>query len=166
MIMKRTAILLAVACLMGGCGIYGRYSRPDIDVEVDSLYRVPAAAADTSAAASLPWRELFTDPELQALIDTGLANNADLAVARLQVEEAQAALANARLSYLPSLSLTPQAGVGSYDGGTQRTYIWVRLLHGNRIFSEKRRTPGEVRLRSSNSGRHTARLCRLSWWRP
>ena len=120
--MKRTAILLAVACLMGGCGIYGRYSRPDIDVEVDSLYRVPAAAADTSAAASLPWRELFTDPELQALIDTGLANNADLAVARLQVEEAQAALANARLSYLPSLSLTPQAGVGSYDGGTQRTY--------------------------------------------
>lgn len=119
--MKRTVMFLAVTCLLSGCGIYGRYSRPDLGVAVDSLYRAPMAADDTSTMASMSWRALFTDPELQALIDAGLANNTDLGVARLQVEEAQAALANARLSYLPSLNLTPQAGV-SYDGETRKTY--------------------------------------------
>ena len=120
--MKRTVMFLAVTCLLSGCGIYGRFSRPDLGVAVDSLYRAPMAADDTSSMASMSWRGLFTDPELQALIDAGLANNTDLGVARLQVEEAQAALANARLSYLPSLNLTPQAGVSRYDGETRKTY--------------------------------------------
>lgn len=122
MIMKKTMTLLAVSCLVGGCGIYGRYSRPEPDVELDSLYRSPANPADTSSAASMPWRELFTDPQLQTLIAAGLENNKDLGIARLQVEEAQATLANARLSYLPSLNLTPQGGAGRYNGQSQMTY--------------------------------------------
>lgn len=43
-------------------------------------------------------------------------------MARLQIEEAQAVLQNARLSYLPSLSLAPQGGVSRYDGSTSKTY--------------------------------------------
>lgn len=42
--------------------------------------------------------------------------------ARLQIEEAEASLMNARLSYLPSFSLSPEAGVSRYDGTTARTY--------------------------------------------
>lgn len=42
--------------------------------------------------------------------------------ARMQIEEAEASLMNARLSYLPSLSLSPEAGVSRYDGTTARTY--------------------------------------------
>lgn len=118
--MKRIGILLAASCLMSGCGIYNRYSRPDMDVNTDSLYRV--AATDTSTVASIPWRGLFTDSDLQTLIATGLERNTDLGIARLQVEEVQAALTNARLSYLPSLNLTSQAGSSRYNGETQKTY--------------------------------------------
>lgn len=120
--MKRIGILLAVSCLMSGCGIYNRYSRPDMDMNIDSLYRAPMTTADTATIASMPWRELFTDPKLQTLITTGLERNTNLGIARLQVEEAQATLTNARLSYLPSLNLTPQAGISRYNGETQKTY--------------------------------------------
>lgn len=117
--MKKLIILSLAACLMVGCGIYRPYSRPE--VETDGLYRdIPAE--DTASLASLSWRELFTDPQLQTLIETGLEQNTDLRIARLRVEEAEAVLQNARLSYLPSVSLTPEGGVSRHDGTTTKTY--------------------------------------------
>ena len=117
--MKKLIILSLAACLMAGCGIYRPYSRPE--VETDGLYRdIPTE--DTVTLASLSWRELFTDPQLQTLIETGLEQNTDLRIARLRVEEAEAILQNARLSYLPSVSLTPEGGVSRHDGTTVKTY--------------------------------------------
>jgi len=117
--MKKLIILSLAACLMAGCGIYKPYSRPE--VETDGLYRdIPAE--DTVTLASLSWRELFTDPQLQTLIETGLEQNTDLRIARLRVEEAEAVLQNARLSYLPSVSLTPEGGISRHDGTTTKTY--------------------------------------------
>lgn len=120
--MKRIGILLAVSCLLSGCDIYNRYSRPNLEVNTDSLYRETGLLADTTTIAATPWREIFTDPHLQTLIATGLERNTDLGIARLQVEEAQAVLMNARLSYLPSVNLTPQAGISHYNGETKKTY--------------------------------------------
>ncbi len=120
--MKRIGILLAVSCLLSGCGIYNRYSRPNLEVNTDSLYRETGLLADTTTIAATPWREIFTDPHLQTLIATGLERNTVLGIARLQVEEAQAVLMNARLSYLPSVNLTPQAGISHYNGETKKTY--------------------------------------------
>ena len=117
--MKKLIILSLAACLMVGCGIYRPYSRPE--VETDGLYRdIPTE--DTVTLVSLSWRELFTDPQLQTLIETGLEQNTDLRIARLRVEEAEAILQNARLSYLPSVSLTPEGGVSRHDGTTVKTY--------------------------------------------
>lgn len=120
--MKRIMILIASASLLCGCGIYGRYSRPELDVEPDSLYREYKVPEDTVTVASMPWRELFTDPCLQELIAIGIERNADMNIARLQVEEARAVLMNARLSYLPAVSLAPQAAVRHYSGETEFTY--------------------------------------------
>lgn len=108
--------------LMGGCGLYGTYSRPDLDVNVDSLYRTSLAPTDSAGLSALPWRRLFTDSCLQSLIAAGLERNVDLEVARLQVTEAQAVLANARLACLPSAVLTPQASVSRFDSETKKTY--------------------------------------------
>lgn len=114
--------MLFAAFILCGCGVYNRYSQPQLETDTDSLYREAVCADDTLTIAALPWRTLFTDPQLQALIATALERNTDLAVARLQTEEAQAVLTNARLSYLPSVNLTPQAGISSYNGETKRTY--------------------------------------------
>lgn len=117
----RHILLTGIAALtLVSCGVYKPYSRPK--TETEDLYRDTVAAADTSTLAALSWRELFTDPNLQALIEHGLQHNTDLGIARLQVKEAEAVLMNARLSYLPSLSLSPEGGISRYDGSTAKTY--------------------------------------------
>ena len=118
--MKRLIILSMTACLLTGCGIYKNYSRPDMEIEAQ--YRHTKNIADTAAIASLSWREFFADTCLQALIEQGVQRNTDLQMAYLRVEEAEAVLMNARLSYLPSLSLLSEAGVSRYAETTSKTY--------------------------------------------
>lgn len=117
--MKKIIGLIMTACLITSCGVYRKYQRPE--VETGGLYRdVPTE--DTVTMTSLSWRELFTDPQLQTLIGRGLEQNTDLRIARLRVEAAEAVLRNARLSYLPSVSLNPEGGVSRYDGSATKTY--------------------------------------------
>lgn len=120
---KKIVIAILFAFPLSGCHIYRAYERPESVVVSDSLYREPAAGADTVSLASLSWKELFTDPQLQMLIETGLANNTDLGIARLKVKEAEAQLMTSRLSYLPSVSFTPQGTLTSVDGSKpSKTY--------------------------------------------
>ena len=116
--MKKLIILYCISAWvgLGACSVYKSYERPDMPV-VDSLYRQAAAtSADTTSIASLSWRELFTDPKLQALIETGLQNKPDLNLARLKVTEAEATLMTSRLAYLPSISFEPSGTLRSVDG--------------------------------------------------
>ena len=68
---------------------------------------------------------MFTDPQLQTLIEQALTNNGDLRSAALNVKQAQAALMSARLAYAPMLALSPQGTVSSWDKG-KATQIYSR----------------------------------------
>ena len=70
---------------------------------------------DTAGLGNMDWRELFTDPHLQSLIETGLRTNTDYQSAQLCVEEAQAVLMSAKLAFLPAFALSPQGTVSSFD---------------------------------------------------
>lgn len=119
--MKKIFIGLFLLTGLAGCQ-YRTYERPAI-AETDSLYLRSTASADSASIADLSWRELFTDPLLQNLIDSGIANNTDLNIARLKVEEAQALLTASKLAYLPSVSLTPQGTLRSVEcGSTTKSY--------------------------------------------
>ncbi len=122
--MIRKTITITIFCAtLTGCHIYRAYERPESVNVSDSLYRQPVADEDTASLASLSWKELFTDPQLQQLIETGLNNNTDLSIARLKVKEAEALLMTSRLSYLPSVSLTPQGTLTCADGSkASKTY--------------------------------------------
>lgn len=112
----RLLLAIVASSLLTGCGIYTNYEQP-ATLPVDSLYRdMPSGEADTTSIASLSWRELFTDPDLVNLIETGLKQNTDLQTARLKVEEAGATLSASKLAFLPSVSLTPEGSLSSFDG--------------------------------------------------
>ena len=70
-----------------------------------------SAVASAQPSDSLRWREVFTDPQLVALIDTALTYNTDLRTATLRVEQADAALRMSRLSILPSLSIGGEGSI-------------------------------------------------------
>lgn len=125
--MLRHTLIVFAAVMLASCGIYTNYERPAQAVaDMDSLYRSEARPDTTRSIATLRWEELFTDTCLQQLIRQGLAANADLAVARLQVEEAQATLRQSKLAYLPSVQLEPTGTLSGFDGQktqkTQKTY--------------------------------------------
>lgn len=110
---------MCLAAMMSSCHIYKAYDRPE-SIDASGIYRDPASAtdtlvADTSNMGNLPWKEVFRDAKLQALIEEGLANNVDMQAAILRVKEAKALLTSARLSYLPSLALAPQGSLTSVD---------------------------------------------------
>ena len=122
--MLRHTLIVFAAVMLASCGIYTNYERPAQAVaDMDSLYRPEARPDTTRSIATLRWEELFTDTCLQQLIRQGLAANADLAIARLQVEEAQATLRQSKLAYLPSVQLEPTGTLSGFDGQkTQKTY--------------------------------------------
>lgn len=122
--MLRHTLIVFAAVMLASCGIYTNYERPAQAVaDMDSLYRPEARPDTTRSIATLRWEELFTDTCLQQLIRQGLAANADLSIARLKVEEAQATLRQSKLAYLPSVQLEPTGTLSSFDGQkTQKTY--------------------------------------------
>lgn len=109
-----TFILLWAVCLMTGCSIYKPYSRPEVQTE--GLYRDLEETKDTASIATLGWRNLFSDKNLQALIEKGLERNTNLRVAHIRVKAAEAVLMNARLSYLPSVVLAPDGSISGTEG--------------------------------------------------
>lgn len=111
--MKNIFLIIIGSLLFTGCGIYNKYSSPEVNTE--GLYR-DMDITDSLSLASVSWQELFTDPLLQELITKGLEQNTDLNIARLRVEQAEALLLNAKLSYLPSVSLSPEGSIGAFDG--------------------------------------------------
>ena len=76
------------------------------------------AVSDTTSFGNMPWRSVFTDPQLQALIQQGLDNNPDLLNAALNVDMINQALKVAKLAFLPSVALSPQGTLSSFDGAT------------------------------------------------
>ncbi len=116
--MKKIFYIAICAVLLNSCHIYRDYQRPE-GLPVDSLYRDinPSEVADTSNLGMLSWKEVYRDTCLQRLIEFGLQNNTDMQVALLRVDQAQAQLKAAKLSFLPSLTLSPQGAVTSTDGG-------------------------------------------------
>ena len=138
------------ALLMSSCGIYNKYHRPEVESEglirdiispTDTL-----VSNDTTSFGNLPWREVFTDPQLQSLIEKGLNGNVDLLNAALNVKIVEAQLMAARLAFLPQLTFSPSGAVTSWNHNkATQTYSlpinasWNIDLFGN-LLNQKRST--------------------------
>ena len=148
--MRKTTIIaiLSATMMMGSCGIYSKYERPDINT--DGIIRDQMSASDmkentdTASFGNLPWRQVFTDPMLQDLIQQGIDNNVNMRNAALNVKMVEAQLTAAKLAFVPQFTFTPQATVSSWDFDKARqTYSlpvnasWTIDLFGN-LLNQKR----------------------------
>ena len=109
-------ITAAALMLCSGCGLYSKYERPSTNF-ADSLYRRFPSVEDTTSRASMSWETIFTDPQLQEWIRAGIEHNTDMKLARLKVEEAEAALLSARWALLPGASFSADGKVGTSGNG-------------------------------------------------
>lgn len=142
--MKKIIILSAATLVLSSCGIYNKY-KPVSEVPEGLYGSETVAATDTANFGNLSWKEVFTDPYLQNLIDSALVRNTDMQTAHLRVKEAEASLMTSKLSYLPSLFLAPEGAVSSFDRGkATQTYslpvtaLWELDIFG-KVTTAKRR---------------------------
>ncbi|MBQ7509844.1 MAG: efflux transporter outer membrane subunit [Prevotella sp.] len=148
--MKKILLIPTAALLLSSCGLYYKYERPDVNTQ--GLVRDIVSDGDTLQVntdenfGNLPWREVFTDPQLQVLIEQALENNTDLRNAALNVKMMETALTCAKLAFLPSIAIAPQGTISQVqmDGASvSRTYqlpvsaSWSVDLFGN-LLSQKR----------------------------
>lgn len=124
---KSLYIIMSCTLLLSSCGIYKKYERPEVNTK--GLYRDALSdqdtlvSNDTTTLGSTPWREVFTDPKLQTLIDSALSNNSDLLTAALSVKQSEDMLKVAKLAYVPSFVFSPNGALSSWDGAkTNKTY--------------------------------------------
>lgn len=114
--LKHSLPLLALVLTLSGCGLYRKYQRPTIQTSVYRGDQIDSLSRDTTSFGLTPWRTLFTDVHLQALIEKALQQNVDLLTAHLSTQQAEAQLRSARLSFLPSLSLVPSISANKTEG--------------------------------------------------
>ena len=116
--MKRLSniIALALCVMLTGCGLYDKYNQT-VEAPVDAFGPMDGGATSGGgeSLAQMSWREFFTDPLLQQLIEQVLANNTDLNSARIAVEKSEASLKTAKMAYLPSLYFSPQGTLSKFD---------------------------------------------------
>ncbi len=155
--MKKLLVFAAATMLLGSCGVYNKYERPDVNTEglirdaVSDVDTLAVSLQDTASFGNLPWRAVFTDPQLQVLIEQGLQKNANLLNAALTVQMYESLLKAAKLAFLPAISFGTSGSMGSIQtvyadpSVTTRSYTlpvtasWTLDLFGN-ILSQKRST--------------------------
>lgn len=121
-------VSLPLVLLLAGCGML-EPKLPEAEPAIPAEWPLPPAtpeAADTAAgerasgpaeatpAAEIGWREFFSSPELEQLIELALDNNRDLRAAVLNVDRAQALYRIQRADRVPSLDAT---GTMARSGG-------------------------------------------------
>lgn len=142
----RPAIAIVTVAMLTGCGLYKKFEMPE-DTSLQKEYvEAKNSVADSCAFGNLQWQSVFTDPVLADLINRALESNVDLANAKLNVDIAHANLRGARMSYFPSLMLTPTGGASSVSNekltgwnytipltATWEIDVFGKLLNNNRL---------------------------------
>lgn len=120
---RRRAALLVLPLWLCACTLEPQYDRPASPVPqawpdgaaYQSSNAASAAAAPAQAqtetqtpAANLGWEDFFTDARLRRLIELALANNRDLRVATLSIDQARAQYRIQRAAQFPAID----AGAG------------------------------------------------------
>jgi multidrug efflux system outer membrane protein len=118
---KSALVALAAVAALAGCSMIPKFERPAPPVAAE--FPNAGSSSATGRAADVPWQTFFSDERLRQLIEAALANNRDLRVAALNVEQARAQFQIRRADEFPtvnaaaSMSRTPTTG-----GGILSTY--------------------------------------------
>lgn len=142
--MKKITYIILFTLFLSSCNIYRKFERPEMSV-TDSYRNLDTIAiVDTATIADLNWTEIYTDPNLQVLINYALENNTDHLIAMEKVKEAKAAFKSARLSFFPSAGLVFPTNMNYSNGNTSVSYdasvtaSWEIDLFGKLLNSKRK----------------------------
>ena len=122
---KIIAICVAALSLVGCDTIKSLHSKyqSQATIPADVFGSNVKVTADTTVMTEMSWREFFSDPLLQRLIDTALVRNTDMNSARIAIQQSEASLAAAKQAFFPSVYFAPSGSISSFGGSSpSKTY--------------------------------------------
>lgn len=140
---KKFFYLLLGSLTLVGCGLYKPYQSQT--TVPDNVYGEMKVEGESCMAAT-GWRQMFTDPQLQTLIEQALAQNTDIKTARMRIEQAEISYRTSKVAYLPTVAFSPTANVAkqgsndmtwSYSLGMAAT--WQLDIFGASVTNSKRK---------------------------
>lgn len=103
----QVAVGALLLILLVGCTVGPNYKRPQVPAApaFRGADNADVSSADAASLGDQKWAEVFREPELQALIQTALANNYDVRIAAQRVLEQQAQVKITRSQEFPTLAV-------------------------------------------------------------
>lgn len=115
------------AVVLTGCSMIPTYERPPAPVATQwpGSAGIAANAAASVSPADVPWQDFVGDERLRQLVEMALANNRDLRMAALAIEQARAQYQIRRADRTPTLSAATSATrQPAVDGGGGSTTLY------------------------------------------
>ena len=135
--------------MLSSCGLYKSYES-QATVPTDVYGEVKTDSVGNMAVTS--WRELFSDPQLQTLIEQVLEQNSDVQTARLRIQQAELSYKTSKLAYLPTIAFSPSIDVtkkGDYDKTWSTTLgmaaSWQLDIFGASVTNTKRKAKASMK---------------------
>jgi len=121
--LQRAALAVATLSLAACTTLIPPYERPAAPVPPTYPPDVtPASTPGAEPAADVDWQRFFADPRLKRLIELAIANNRDLRVAVLNIEQARAIYQIRRSEELPTVGIGASASRAAVGNGVATVY--------------------------------------------
>jgi len=161
--------VILASSLIAGCTVGPKYHKPAVQTptEYRDLRESPQVQEQAASYATLPWWQVFQDPQLQELIRTALKQNYDLQLATERINAERAQLVITRSDQFPQAQ-----GSGTFSGGKEQNFqtrfnflsLAVDAAFQLDFFGRYRRATEAARaqLLASEEARHTVTLTLVS----
>jgi multidrug efflux system outer membrane protein len=103
---KYTYLLMITLLVLSACKVSKDIKTPQ--AALPATFR-GTANTDTTSIADIPWKNFFTDTELQKLIDSAIVKNYDMQLAVKNIESAQLLVKQVKWNYVPTVGLNVTA---------------------------------------------------------
>ena len=101
--------LALISLIISACSVSKDLSAPKPALPVTFRNAEIKTTGDSSSIADMQWKQFFTEPILQGLIDSAIANNYDMQIAVKNIEASQLLFKQVKWNYVPEVALNVTA---------------------------------------------------------
>lgn len=132
--MKNIKYIILLGSIVGlqSCFVAKNYQRPEAEIVNEDYFRTDEIQQDSLSIATLSWKEIFTDVQLNQYIDQALTNNLDIRMALQNIEVAQAYLRQGKAAYFPTINAN-----GAYSYSTQSLNSMMGQTMSKRTYNDQ-----------------------------
>ena len=140
-------VILPVSCLVGP-----KYVKPE-EQKASQFWHAKSVADTTASITNVKWFDIFNDEVLKGLINKGIANNYDLRIAVVRLDQAKANLGYSKADLFPSFQYSGDIKAGSNNFkssnlGASMSWeldFWGKVRHENKALQAELLSTDEAR---------------------